>query len=146
MEDFMKTPTALNFYAVLLTIFLTVSVALADQSKESAAISSAEIFLQLVDSGHFAESWNATSSFFKQQVTKQQWIKQLKSFRPTFGNLTVREITNKNFTQSMPGAPDGEYVVIQFSTSFTNKENATETVTLTFDSDGSWRVLGYYIR
>jgi hypothetical protein len=46
----------------------------------------------------------------------------------------------------MPGAPDGEYSVIQFATSFRHKAAATETVTLMKDSDGRWRVSGYYIR
>ena len=46
----------------------------------------------------------------------------------------------------MPGAPDGEYVVIQFETSFENKKHAIETVTPMMDKDGTWRVSGYYIR
>ena len=31
---------------------------------------------------------------------------------------------------ALPGAPDGEYVVIQFETAFQNKARAVETVTL----------------
>jgi len=47
---------------------------------------------------------------------------------------------------SMPGAPDGEYVVIQFESSFANKESAVETVTPMKGEDGVWRVSGYYIK
>ena len=47
---------------------------------------------------------------------------------------------------SLPGAPDGEYVVIQFDTSFTNKKVAVETVTPMKDEDGIWRVSGYYVK
>jgi hypothetical protein len=50
------------------------------------------------------------------------------------------------FARSLPGAPDGEYVVIQFTTSFDGKAVATETVTPMKDPDGHWRVSGYYIR
>ena len=130
---------------VVLAFLVITSASFADQSKELMAITSAEDFLLLVDSGHFAESWDATSSIFKQQVAKQQWVKQLEGFRPTLGNITAREIINKNFTKTLPGAPDGEYVVIQFATSFTNKKNATETVTLMFEKNDKWLVLGYYI-
>jgi hypothetical protein len=48
--------------------------------------------------------------------------------------------------QSLPGAPDGEYVVIQFKTAFENKKFAIETVTPMLDGDGKWRVSGYFIR
>jgi hypothetical protein len=45
----------------------------------------------------------------------------------------------------LPGAPDGEYVVIQYETSFEKKAFAIETVTPSFEKDGIWRVSGYYI-
>ncbi len=35
----------------------------------------------------------------------------------------------KKHSTSLPGAPDGEYVVIEFITSFSNKKSAIETVT-----------------
>jgi hypothetical protein len=45
----------------------------------------------------------------------------------------------------LPGVPDGEYVVIQFSTVLEKKAAATETVTPMKGPDGHWRVSGYYI-
>jgi hypothetical protein len=48
--------------------------------------------------------------------------------------------------KSLPGAPDGEYVVIQYRTSFENKNDAIETVTPMKDTDGTWRVSGYYVK
>lgn len=36
--------------------------------------------------------------------------------------------------------------MIQFKTVFENKKAAIETVTPKLDSDGNWRVSGYYIR
>jgi hypothetical protein len=44
------------------------------------------------------------------------------------------------------GAPDGEYVVIQYDTKFDNKAAAVETVTVARGKDGVWRVAGYYIK
>jgi ribosomal protein S17E len=37
-------------------------------------------------------------------------------------------------------------VVIQFKTSFEHNPDAVETVTPMKDSDGQWRVSGYYIK
>lgn len=142
----MKLSTAIKPFPALLLLLILSSPSLADQSKVSAAVSAAENFLQLVDSDRYSESWDVTSSFFKQQVSKQQWVNQLQGLKPAFGHTINREIKNQNYTKSLPGAPDGEYVVIQFSTSFANKKNAIETVTPMLESDGEWRVTGYYIR
>ncbi len=43
-------------------------------------------------------------------------------------------------------APDGQYVVIQFETSFENKKKAVETITPMMAPDGTWRVSGYFIK
>jgi hypothetical protein len=50
------------------------------------------------------------------------------------------------YTTTLPGAPDGEYVVIQYQSSFGKKNLAVETVTPMLDQDGVWRVSGYFIR
>jgi hypothetical protein len=55
-------------------------------------------------------------------------------------------LRSKHYTNTLPGAPDGEYVVIQYETSFENKKSAIETITPMLDEDGRWRVSGYYIK
>jgi hypothetical protein len=37
-------------------------------------------------------------------------------------------------------------VVVQFTSSFTNKNGAVETVTPMLDQDGKWKVSGYFIK
>jgi hypothetical protein len=58
----------------------------------------------------------------------------------------TRKVKTKSYRTSLPGAPDGEYVVIQFDTSFVNKKAAVETVTPMMDKNGVWRASGYYIK
>jgi len=62
------------------------------------------------------------------------------------GAVKSRRVASSQATHSLPGAPDGDYVVIHFATSFEQKADATETVTPMKDPDGHWRVSGYYIR
>ena len=62
------------------------------------------------------------------------------------GELVSRVVKSATYAKTLPGAPDGEYVVIQFETTFANKKSAVETVTPMVDSDGKWHVSGYYIR
>jgi hypothetical protein len=52
---------------------------------------------------------------------------------------------SKTYATSLPGAPDGEYVVIRYDTTFENKRASVETVTPMRDVDGTWRVSGYYV-
>jgi hypothetical protein len=60
--------------------------------------------------------------------------------------MVSRKFKSAQYTKSVPGAPDGEYVVLQFDTSFANKKEAVETVTPMLDPDGKWKVSGYYIK
>jgi hypothetical protein len=46
----------------------------------------------------------------------------------------------------LPGSPPGHYVVTQFRSQFAGGKAATETVTAMKEADGSWRVVGYYIK
>ena len=52
------------------------------------------------------------------------------------------------FTKTLPGAPDGAYVVIQYETDFSGHPGGKmiETVTPAKEKDGSWKVSGYYIK
>jgi len=117
-----------------------------EAASQKAAGESARTWLALVDSGNYAESWNQASQFFKQQVTAAQWESAVKAARSPLGKLLARQQKSAQYTQTLPGAPDGEYVVIQYASAFENKKSATETVTPMKDKDGRWRVSGYYIR
>jgi hypothetical protein len=116
-----------------------------DTEKEAAAISAAEKWLITVDAGKYAESWQETSEFFRNTVKKEKWEQLMREGRKPLGKLVSRTIKSKIYVTLLPGAPKGEYVVIQFTTSFENKNNTIETVTPMMDKDGQWRVSGYYI-
>ncbi len=132
---------------VVIGILLFLGIALArSMEKEKAAVYAAEKWLALVDSGKYAESWNQAAVYFKNAVRQEQWEQSLQAVRKPLGRLLSRTVKNKAFMTSLPGAPDGEYVVIQFDASFENKKSAIETVTPMLESDGNWRVSGYYIK
>ena len=70
----------------------------------------------------------------------------MQSVRKPLGKTLNRELKTSTYRTTLPGAPDGEYVVIQFETSFENKKSAIETITPALDKEGKWRVSGYYIK
>jgi hypothetical protein len=133
------------FVAIGLILGSTTVMA-ARSDREKAAIASAEKWLKIVDKGKYGESWEESSEYFKQAVTQDQWEQAVQAVREPLGKLISRKVKSAIYTTSLPGAPDGQYVVIQFSTSFENKKSGIETVTPRMDRDGMWRVSGYYIK
>jgi hypothetical protein len=111
-----------------------------------AAQQAAESWLRLTDSGQYGPSWDGAAQFFKGAVTKDQWVKSITAVRGPLGTLKVRALQSAQHTKALPGAPDGDYVVLQYGTSFENKRSAIETITPMLESDGRWRVSGYYIK
>jgi hypothetical protein len=112
---------------------------------DKAAISSAEAWLNAIDAGRYSESWKGAAPFFQGAVTEKGWTKSMESFRKPLGGLISRKLKSARPMTELPGAPDGQYVVMKFETSFANKKTAVETVTFMLEKDGQWRAAGYFI-
>ena len=122
------------------------SSSMANEAKEAEAVAAAKTWLALVDEGFYGDSWETSAAYFKSAITKEKWEQIITAVRNPLGRLVSRELISKTYTQSLPNAPDGEYVVIQFATSYENLKSAIETITPMLDNDGEWRVSGYYIK
>jgi hypothetical protein len=145
----MKRRSAVFF--VILGLLGCGTQGLADEAKsnpaaEKAAIESAEAWLALVDGGDFAKSWEEAAGYFKSFVSQSDWEKAVTAVRTPLGKAVSRKIKSQRYATSLPGAPDGEYVVIQYDTVFEKKAKAVETITPMLDKDGKWRVSGYFIK
>jgi len=135
------------FFALSAALMFLPQAAITQAEKpEALAQKSAEAWLALTDSGKYAESWDQAASMFKSAVTREQWIDALKQVRAPLGKVESRTLKSATYTKSLPNAPAGEYVVIQYSTSFENRKDLVETVTPVLDKDGQWRVSGYFIK
>jgi Protein of unknown function (DUF4019) len=143
MDSFMKriigaTITALAF------------VAAPARAQEAEMIASAQAasqaWLTLTDSGAYSASWEIAAGLFQEAVPKSGWASQIQSVRSPLGAVKSRVIKSAKFARVLPGAPTGEYVVIQYETQFEQMDNAVETVTPLREKDGSWKVSGYYIK
>jgi hypothetical protein len=115
-------------------------------TNEKAAQAAAEAWLSLVDAGNAAQSWTEAAAYFKKAVDQAAWEKADNAARGPLGKVISRTLKSAKYATSLPGAPDAEYVVIKFDTSFEKKQTAIETVTPMKEPDGRWRVSGYFIR
>ena len=113
---------------------------------EKSAASAAQAWLALVDDGRYAGSWKAAAAIFQGGVTEPAWINSMETFRKPLGNLISRNLKSTQLMKEMPGAPDAQYVVMQFDTSFAGKNSAVETVTFMLEKDGQWKAAGYFIK
>jgi hypothetical protein len=130
---------------LLVGSFLTTN-ALADKIAEKKAKSISKAWLELIDGEKYSQSWGETSKYFRGLITKDKWKNQMNAARKPFGKRLSRVFESSKFTSTLPGAPDGKYVVIEYVSSFKNKRAAVETVTSMLDKDGKWRVSGYFIK
>ena len=140
----MKVPTVMILTISMLLCFW--QGAKSHPEAEKVAIIAAEVWLELIDTEKYEASWHEAASYFQGAVSTEQWLSSMQSVRNPLGQKLSRSLKSKQYHTSLPGAPDGEYVVIQFNTSFEYKRSAVETVTPMKDKDGKWRVSGYYIK
>ncbi len=115
-------------------------------TREQAAQAAAEGWLAQVDAGKYAESWDKMSAGFKKAVSKRKWTSTVTEIRKPLGKLVSRKLVSAEYTKDLPGAPEGEYVVIKFESSFEHKPAAVETVTPILEQDLLWRVSIYSVK
>jgi hypothetical protein len=134
-------------YRIWALVFVIVTASAIAQDPESTTVQRiARDWLALTDAGNAAGSWDAAAQLFKNAVTRERWVESLKQARDPLGKVDQRSVLSTNFATSFPGAPEGSYAIVLFRTSFEKKADAAESVTLQREPDGTWRIVGYFIR
>jgi hypothetical protein len=140
--------TTLRFLLVAATLAFGLAAFASDAKSALTAESSgqlAQAWLAHVDGGDYGQSWKESAARFRATVTEAQWVAMLKQVRQPLGGTASRELTEATFTHEAPRAPKGDYWIVKFTTKF-EAISANEFITLTAEADGSWRVVGYFIR
>jgi hypothetical protein len=114
-------------------------------AEEQAAERQALGFLGYLDHERFADSYAYTGMLIRSQLDRNAFAKQLEKARAGTGALLSRELTHASYATTVPGAPEGQYVVLEYNAAFANRQEAVETLTLSL-AKGYWRVNGYYIK
>jgi hypothetical protein len=130
---------------LLIAVLLFLGCAAFSENTEP-AVNSAKQWLAQVDAGNYDASWDNAAQYFKDAVSPARWAKMLSASRAPLGKVVSRKLKSATYTTTLPGAPDGQYVVVQYDSSFQHKNSAIETVTPMIDKDGQWRVSGYFIK
>lgn len=119
----------------------TLALAQADDAARKAA----DKWLALLDQGKYKDAYKQASQHSRAQATSDEWEAQIRSMRDAAGAMQKRDFTTSKSTRTMAGAPDGEYLLLEFSTAFAKKTQAVETLMLSKEG-GAWKAAGYFIR
>jgi hypothetical protein len=113
--------------------------------EEQAAERQALGFLGYLDHGRFADSYAYTGMLIRSQLDREAFASEVEKARAGTGAIQSRELIDAGYATSVPGAPEGQYVVLHYHSSFAKRADTVETLTLAF-ANGYWRVSGWYIK
>ena len=83
--------------------------------------------------------------FKLQQLIREHTDELADAITLELGKVTARAFKSGKQMNALPGAPKGDYAMVQFATDFAHRAGATETVVLAKQADG-WKVIGYFIQ
>ena len=129
-----------KWIVLLLLFFFSATVAADDSDILKIVDGNARMWLGLIDDAKYQESWENASPLFKSKKAEAEWIKTITAIRSPRGAMTARYIATAGTAKSLPELPDGEYVVLQFYTTFAQKGLSMETVTLAKTTDNTWQI------
>ena len=124
-------------------------MALADPSREPATVeaaAAARAWLKLADDREYGSTYDRADDLFHETTTRDSWIQKLTTVRTPLGARKSLDLNTATYTTTVPGGPDGRYVLLAFASSFENKAKAVETLTFHEAEPGLWRLSGYFIK
>ena len=116
----------------------------AEQTRpEKLAESAAAEWLQLVDQGKAAESWQTLAPASRQQISHLKWRFGFALAARKFGSLSARKLRSAQASDKSPGGRAGEFVLLEYDSTSPKMGPVVEKLTVMHDTDGQWRVAGY---
>lgn len=116
------------------------SQAAAESVSQSEAVRATRQWLALIDADDWAASYAATGRQFQDLNTLEVWTSVSEKARADLGERLSRTLIEEEW---LPAPPHGLHMV-KFRTSFANRPEAVETLSLA-QEDGAWKVVGYVI-
>lgn len=120
------------------------TLAQSNEQAVEAAKQAVQEWFALLDADKYEATWSEASSYLKSKLNAEQWTARVKQAHSTLDSLRSRSLVAARYTNSIPNAPEGEYVIAQYEATYGAKD-AVETVSLKKDPD-EWRVAGYFVK
>lgn len=134
----------MKFYLGGISILIALASVAAEQPEKSAQ-RAAESWLDLVDAGKAAETWDALAAPARQAIGQWRWKIGFSLTQRTFGSFTERKFRVARFSNKSPSGRSGEFVFLEFGATSSKKGAVVEKIATTHESDGVWRVVTYTV-
>jgi hypothetical protein len=145
--DFMLRQRLKNLILAAVLLATLASPSYGNWPFDGQLVDQASEFLTLLDQGLYLEAWAETSPNFQGLTNKQEWLSRQQLIRSAYGPLIFRELYHTGFRGTYEHSPDSQYIVIQFSSTFSNKAIARETIVYDCSPDSSsCRVRDYILQ
>jgi len=146
MNSFIRSALCAALLSVSFLGLGALKAAYPQAAPNTAAQQATEQWLALVDAGKYAESWDAAAPILKNTSGRKDWIAYLKDKRERLGKVVSRKLLKAEALKNVPGLPPGQFVGMQYRTSFEKLKNGVEVVVPVLDQDGKWRVSEYVVQ
>src|SRR2546430_17141697 len=102
------------------------SAVLGISESDQAARNTALNWLAMVDAGEYVKAWTAYPPRIKSGGLQQAFLGRMRERRFPLGHPRSRKFMKVTHTHRLNGAPDGDYQIIAFKSSFDRKATAVE--------------------
>lgn len=117
-----------------------------DEVATRKAVATAEAFLALMDADKYDDAWETASESLRSSASKEIWRAQFSQVRMQIGTSRVRKLMDGKDAPKTVNRPEGEFLLVKYSTSFSKVPNLIESLPLKMEKDGQYHVAGYMIR
>ena len=103
----------------------------------------AESWLSDINDKQYKNAFLMLSNEVKVKYKQESWISLINELMLEFGGLESRKATEKKFQSEVEGLEDGFYVLIDYTSSFTNTINHSEHILLKQNDKIKWEIVDY---
>lgn len=123
----------------------TSAVTMPVSSSKPASAQSAIAWLAFINDRNWAEGWRNASEMMRSQISQDLFTTSMTSAHSMLGKVVSRKFVRARATKSLPGAPDGDYELLEFKSEYEKKADAIDTVVVVKEGSG-WKVAGFFTR
>ena len=103
----------------------------------------AESWLSNINNNQYDNAFKMLSNEVKVRYKQKTWINLINELMLEFGELESRKTTEKKFQSEVEGMEDGFYVLIEYTSSYTNTIDHNEHILLKQNDKIKWEIVDY---
>ena len=103
----------------------------------------AESWLSDINDKQYKNAFLMLSNEVKVRYKQETWVSLINALMLEFGGLESRKATEKKFQSEVEGLEDGFYVLIDYTSSYTNTINHSEHILLKQNDKIKWEIVDY---